>query len=768
MPIPSVLRAFLFMLALVVTGACTPEPSGLTDTGEPEDTGPVKDKDTGGRDTGRDTGDTGDTGSHTGDPPVEIDPGDPIEPPPYLSTAAIGRLTDELDDLVASTSSTIAVHVVDLDNGQVVYTNGADRWLKPASNTKLFTTALALDLLGRDHRPTVQVHARARPDGSGRISGDLVVTGQHDGTWSEWMHPDAGEPPRRIALALHRQGLRRVNGDLVVRGDFIWEAYKFGYLDPELEREEAASALWDALLDQGIVVDGAILMEDAPEPPAGLVSLSTWRGNSLEATSAIINRISHNEMADSLARHTAWSIDGRNDYAGHEALMVGWLADAGLDTAGFSLKDGSGLSHDNRVSPELVVGLFQTLDRLPARDAWLRSFSVAGYDGTLAGRMGGPSTRGRFLGKTGTLNRVICTSGILHHTADGHRYAISILANSVSSTNSQERQVHDRIVTAVAKDWRGGPDRPGVPEADGLLVQDGRLVLHLDPGAGSQGTEVWRSADGRTWLAEDATWHESDRVELPLDGLPYVKLLAVGPGGRSDFSDVRVARSGSGAKVLLVDGNDRWDTQDAENPLLQGHDFLARAAEALPGVRLDSIDNDALVSGLADPADYDAIVWLLGEESTEDQTFDPEEQALVADYVAGGGALVVSGSEVGWDLVEKGDAADRAFARDVLGGEYLGDDAGTWMVEPAEASFASLDVGMFLLPGYLVASYPDALAPGPSARVALSFGSPDAPAAAIRREDRPVLWLGFPAEALDDAADRQAVLMGALRALGVR
>ena len=45
MPIPSVLRAFLFMLALVVTGACTPEPSGLTDTGEPEDTGPVKDKD---------------------------------------------------------------------------------------------------------------------------------------------------------------------------------------------------------------------------------------------------------------------------------------------------------------------------------------------------------------------------------------------------------------------------------------------------------------------------------------------------------------------------------------------------------------------------------------------------------------------------------------------------------------------------------------------------------------------------------------------------
>lgn len=756
-----------WILLFLTLAACTPEPDPLVedDTGDPTKPLPPGKP---GVDTGKpgvDTGDTGDTGDpqDTGEPWVAPEPGAPIEPPPYLSGAGVAGLTDAIDDVVDDTSSDIGLHIIDLENDQIVYTRDADGWFKPASNTKLFTTAVALDHLGADHRPTVRAYAAAAPS-AGRLTGDLRIVGQHDGSWSDWLQHDPEVPARRLAVALRRAGVSRVTGDLVVAGDFVFDPYRFGYLDPDAMREDASEVLWTALSDEGITVDGTLRLLDDPEPPAGQRLLATWRGRSLEATTAIINRISHNELSDLLARHTGFLLEGRNSYDGNEVVVAAWLADAGLPTDGLNLDDGSGLSHSNRVSPELVAGLYAYQQTLPSVGPWMRSLSIAGYNGTLAGRMSGPSTRGRFWGKTGTLNGVIATGGILHHPEDGHRYAVSILANSVANS-AVERVLHDRIVERLARDWRGGGVRPADPIARSLRVDGDRLRLSWAGGEGGEGVEVWRSEDGRVWLPEDATWHEATEVELPIDGGGYVRLIAVGEGGRSEPSDVLVARAGR-PRVLLVDGNDRWDVQDVENPLGQGHDFLARVAQGLPGLAIDSVANEVVEEGQVVLSDYDLVVYVLGEESTEDESFSAEEQTRVRAYVEGGGALVVSGAEVAWDLDHRGDAADQAFASEVLGGRYLADDAGTWLVEPAEATFVDLGDAGFHLPGYLVASYPDVLTPGPRSRVALAYVSGGA--AAIRREDAPVLWLGFPVELVDDVADRETILLGAVRALGVR
>ena len=60
--------------------------------------------------------------------------------------------------------------------------------------------------------------------------------------------------------------------------------------------------------------------------------------------------------------------------------------------------------------------------------------------------------------------------------------------------------------------------------------------------------------------------------------------------------------------------------------------------------------------------------------------FSKLEQSMVKTYLENGGNLFVSGSEIGYDLIEKGDAGDSSFYHNYLKAEYQGDDAGTHTV----------------------------------------------------------------------------------------
>ena len=72
------------------------------------------------------------------------------------------------------------VEVEELDTGRVVYSHDADKLLTPASNTKLFTTAAALALIGPDYRFRTTAESATGPDKYGRLSGDLVLVGRGD------------------------------------------------------------------------------------------------------------------------------------------------------------------------------------------------------------------------------------------------------------------------------------------------------------------------------------------------------------------------------------------------------------------------------------------------------------------------------------------------------------------------------------------------------------------------------------------------------------
>ncbi len=133
-----------------------------------------------------------------------------------------------------SSCRSIGVHVVDLTDGRSVYEYNADRQRIIASNTKLFTSAAALDRLGPGHLFETEVLAKGRVS-SGRLAGDLAVVGGGDPNISGRHHQgDAFAVFRDWAASLDELGVRRIGGDLVLV-DGLFEG---PYVHPDWPRDQ--------------------------------------------------------------------------------------------------------------------------------------------------------------------------------------------------------------------------------------------------------------------------------------------------------------------------------------------------------------------------------------------------------------------------------------------------------------------------------------------------------------------------------------------------
>lgn len=161
-----------------------------------------------------------------------------------LAPALAADLKSRLDDLVttwpALAGASVGLKIVSLTDGRVLYEQNADRLLVPASNMKLFTTALALSRLGPDYRLGTQICAERGIEPNGTLPGDLVLVGGGDPSLSDRPYPyranAAGEgffsfrPVEDLADQLVARGLKRVQGDIV--GDdrrYVWSPYAGGW-----------------------------------------------------------------------------------------------------------------------------------------------------------------------------------------------------------------------------------------------------------------------------------------------------------------------------------------------------------------------------------------------------------------------------------------------------------------------------------------------------------------------------------------------------------
>lgn len=94
-----------------------------------------------------------------------------------------GGLSSGVQDVIESPvfkHSPWAIRVADLETGEVLESYNPDMMLDPASTTKCFTVASALDTLGKDHKFKTPVYANGELEANGVLSGDLVLVADGD------------------------------------------------------------------------------------------------------------------------------------------------------------------------------------------------------------------------------------------------------------------------------------------------------------------------------------------------------------------------------------------------------------------------------------------------------------------------------------------------------------------------------------------------------------------------------------------------------------
>ena len=172
--------------------------------------------------------------------------------------AAAGSLAERIAQILDRSASLRNAHwgiqIADADSGETLYRLNANKLFVPASNTKLFSSALALVRLGPDHTFTTTLLAEQPADPSGRVPGSLILVGGGDPNLSGREIPyrksaAAGDPLlaiRQLAGQAVAAGLRRVEGDII--GDdtaYVWAPHPDGWAvdDPLWEYGAPVSAL---------------------------------------------------------------------------------------------------------------------------------------------------------------------------------------------------------------------------------------------------------------------------------------------------------------------------------------------------------------------------------------------------------------------------------------------------------------------------------------------------------------------------------------------
>lgn len=345
---------------------------------------------------------------------------------------------------------------------RTIFAKGETTPVTPASNEKLITAAVALDVLGPDYTFTTKVLGTVV---DGVVTGDLYLLGGGDPLLSTAPYPPTvtPDPPTDvtplevIAFQMATAGITRVNGNVV--GDesrydterFVptWsaaiqnhEAGPLGallvndatrqlgsdkrYTDPAVG---GATDLIALLKGAGITVGGRAATGVTPPGTPEVTSVTSV------PLSKIVGEMlttSDDNTAEMLMKEMGYRVNGApgTRQGGIDAIK-GTLVTWGIDTAPLNVIDGSGLDSGNTVTCDLLLKVLQhtTLDSPVAA-----GLPIAGQTGTLQTLFVGSAVEGRLHAKTGTLSNAKALSGFVTTTAGPLVFSMLLAGPDISTT----------------------------------------------------------------------------------------------------------------------------------------------------------------------------------------------------------------------------------------------------------------------------------------------------------------------------------------------
>lgn len=122
----------------------------------------------------------------------------------------------------------------------------------------------------------------------------------------------------------------------------------------------------------------------------------------------------------------------------------------GISEDNYKLRDGSGLSRHNLITPTSLVTILKSINNSQYKDIFYNSLAVAGENGTLKNRFVNTNIANNLYGKTGTLTGVASLSGYLK-TPDYDNLAFTIIVNQSIANSATLRNSIDQIVLLLGR-----------------------------------------------------------------------------------------------------------------------------------------------------------------------------------------------------------------------------------------------------------------------------------------------------------------------------
>ncbi len=235
--------------------------------------------------------------------------------------------------------------VVSLSRGDTLFSHLAGARLLPASTMKLFTSALALETLGPQHRFSTEVLRDGVLAADGTLRGNLVLRGDGDPSISPRLLGGApGDPMQRLAREVAAAGIKRVTGDVIADGSAfddarIPEGWRKRYLGASYAARVSALSLNENLI--WIVVQpgvkGAIVTTDpvtAGLPIESEVRVVPGRGGRISAWRRPDGSIKVKGTIGANAHERRWSLVVEDPALFAAGALHAQLEALGIDVAG--------------------------------------------------------------------------------------------------------------------------------------------------------------------------------------------------------------------------------------------------------------------------------------------------------------------------------------------------------------------------------------------------------------------------------------------------
>ncbi|MCX7943335.1 MAG: N-acetylmuramoyl-L-alanine amidase [Deltaproteobacteria bacterium] len=346
-----------------------------------------------------------------------------------------------------------------------------------------------------------------------------------------------------------------------------------------------------------------------------------------------------------------------------------------------------------------------------------------------------------------------------------HDGTVNVKDNEYLHDTKFKKLMGRAVYRGIAKFFNG--NKPFIPEPPQQIYAESPIpgVLRVSWGTveGASGYRVYISRDGYGF--DNGTPVDSNKFELKClkPGLLFVKVTATNEGGESLDSQilaVTIQDIRGWKPILIVNAFDRLDAT-VQIEMNRGNWIIPHAKALFTnGYFFESATNEAFVKEV-DTSQYIMIDWLSGLESTRDETFNRDEQKKIIDFLAKGGSLFVSGSEIAWDLDFKGDADDKKFFSDWLRASYLADSSGVYKVLPTTDSiFKGISEILFDdgTHGIYPVRYADVLNPINGSKSELLYDQNKGTAAIQFVGAYKIIYFGFPFESIYSEETRSEVM----------